>query len=77
MCYDVRMLAYMNAPCPTCGTARRVVNGSWLRQRRETAGLTLRACAEQFGVSAPYLSDIERNQRRCTVLLLDKYKKLL
>ncbi len=71
------MTAYLMEPCPTCGTARRVVNGSWLRHRRETVGLSLRACAVRFGVSAPYLSDIERNQRRCTVILLDKYKKLL
>lgn len=37
--------------------------GRAIREAREKAGLTLRKLAERIGVSAPYLSDVERGRR--------------
>ena len=39
-------------------------NGHKIRLAREIKGLTLMQLAEQVGMSAPYLSDIERGNRR-------------
>lgn len=40
-----------------------------MRHLRESAGLTLRAVAEEIGVSAPFLSDVEHNRRRTDKLV--------
>lgn len=37
--------------------------GLAIRAAREHLGLSLRACAKAAGISAPYLSDIERGRR--------------
>ena len=54
----------------------RTVNGLWLKQLREDAGLTQR----QFGIrvhkSSPYLSDIERNRRECPERIYEAYRNL-
>lgn len=49
--------------CPCCGGEKRSTNGAVLRWERERAGLSVREVARRMGVSAAYLSDIERNRR--------------
>lgn len=50
-------------PCRTCGQSWRVRDGGYLRILREESGLSLREVARRLKISAPYLSDIERNRR--------------
>ena len=54
----------------SCLIAKRMVweidhesTGRRARQAREKAGLSLREIARRMGVSAPYLSDLERGRR--------------
>lgn len=42
----------------------RYKNGLKIRAAREKAGMTLAQLAEKVGKSAPYLSDIEKGNRR-------------
>ena len=51
--------------CDHCNA--ETLDGANLRKRRLAAGITLREMGRQVGVSAVYLSDIERNQRRVKV----------
>lgn len=37
--------------------------GEFLQKKREERRITLRGMAEQLGISAPFLSDIEKNRR--------------
>jgi transcriptional regulator with XRE-family HTH domain len=67
---------FFDQPCPTCGTPRTVVNGLWLRERRIKAGYSLRDFAKRVGVSAPYISDIEHNRRRCLPAMRDAYENI-
>jgi predicted transcriptional regulator len=39
-------------------------NGQFARECREKAGLSLRALAKRMGISAPFLSDLERGNRQ-------------
>lgn len=48
--------------CEHCNGQR--VDGAVIRDARLKMGLTLRDVARELGVSTPYLSDIERNNRR-------------
>lgn len=57
-------VAYMN-PKPT-------TLGSEIRRLREQSGTTLRRFAQRVGVSAPHLSDVERDRRRPSKDLLKK-----
>ena len=50
------------AYCEHCNA--ETLDGANLRARRQKVGITLRSMATQLGVSAPYLSDIERGNRR-------------
>lgn len=63
-------------PCPKCGTPQKVLNGLWLRTRRERAGIGLREFARRLEISAPYLSDIERNYRACPEVISRAYDGL-
>lgn len=63
--------------CPHCGARRRIVNGAWLRWRRERAGVDQRSFAATLGVSGAYLSDIERNRRSCPPMILRAYTRQL
>ena len=63
-------------PCGHCGHEHAVVNGWWLRWIRERAGLTLRAWASRQGYSAPFISDVERNNRACPDCLELAYMKI-
>lgn len=65
--------------CPECAGVGEVfvVNHDALRQRREYRGVSLRKMADKLGVTPPYLSDIERGNRRCTEKIEKAYRKLL
>lgn len=67
---------FKHEACSKCGTPRSVLNGQWLRARRELAGVTLREMGRRLGFSAVYLSDIERNRRRCTPKVREAYEVL-
>ena len=51
--------------------------GEYLREQRDSAGLSLRQLAEQTGVSNPYLSQIERGLRRPSAEVLQQLAKAL
>jgi len=53
-----------------------MINGAWLRWKRERAGLDQRTFAASVGVSGPYLSDIERNRRAATPTIVAAYTEL-
>jgi len=67
---------FTRGACSRCGTPQAVLNGAWLRYRREAAGLTLREFATRRGVSAPYISDIEKNRRNCLPEMRAAYEAL-
>lgn len=60
--------------CPTCGTVREEIDGRSLRAAREVCRLSLRALARRVGLSATYLSQVERNQRHVTRKVLGLYR---
>ena len=53
--------------CPRCGGSGRILNpaatGALYRAARQKLGLSLRGVARKAGISAPYLSDLERGNR--------------
>lgn len=61
--------------CPTCGTARESIDGRSLRAAREVCEMSLRELARRIGLSATYLSQVERNQRHVTQKVLGLYKR--
>lgn len=67
---------YIKIPCNECGHQKRVINGVWLKDIRESAQLTQRQFGELFKVSSPYISDIERNRRECPDNILHGYLTL-
>lgn len=67
---------FTHASCPTCGSPRSVVNGAWLREQREAAGLSLRELGARLNFSAVYLSDVERGRRNCTPSIRANYEAL-
>ena len=52
-------------------------NGQKIRVARERKGLTLAQLAEQVGKTAPYISDIERGNRRGSYETLKRIAKVL
>jgi DNA-binding transcriptional regulator YiaG len=62
--------------CPHCRNKRRVINGAWLRWKREKAGIDQRTIANMLGFSGPYISDIERNRRECPASVIKLYRSL-
>lgn len=60
--------------CLHCGSEVAVVNGQWLREIRQAAGVTLREAARRFDRSAAYLSDVELGQRRATDAIVGAYQ---
>ncbi len=53
--------------CTFCGTSRiKVLDGSWLRDKRIQRGIGLCEMARNMGFSAAYLCDVEKNRRRVT-----------
>jgi hypothetical protein len=67
---------FVDMPCPRCGTPKSVVDGGWLRERRELAGVTLREMGRRLGFSAPYLSDVEWNRRNRLPAIVKAYEAL-
>lgn len=67
---------FKRMPCPTCGAPRSIVDGAWLRQRRNAAHFSLRDMGARLGLSIVYLSDIERNNRTCPRKVRDAYEAL-
>lgn len=51
--------------------------GSFIREQRERANLSLRRLAERAGVSNPYLSQIERGIRRPSAEILKRLSRAL
>jgi transcriptional regulator with XRE-family HTH domain len=54
-----------------------VKSGELMRQAREKANLSLRDVAERMGVSAPYLSDLERGRRNWTLVTARHFQTAL
>jgi len=52
-----------------------VLNGAWARYRRERKGVSLREVARRMELSAAYLSDLERNERRLSGEMLGRFLK--
>lgn len=67
---------FTTGECPTCGTPKSIINGKWLRQAREIAGLTLREMARRLEFSVAYLCDVEHNRRNCTPKIRAAYEAL-
>ena len=68
---------YAPHTCGHCGMTRKTLNGAWLRWKREAAGVGLRELARRSGLSAPFLSDVERNNRHATPRAEAAYSTLL
>jgi len=49
--------------CPRCGGSGKLPDSSWMRSTRLEKGLSLREVANEIGISASYLSDLERGRR--------------
>lgn len=67
-------------PCPHCLGKGYIINqstfGGELREKRIAAGISLRAMAERLDISAAYLSDLERGNRKWAPEFLKGYEKL-
>lgn len=65
-------------PCSHCSGLgfHDEVPGAQLRKLREKSGKPLRVLAKIAGVSVVYLSDVERDRRRCTERVLQLYETL-
>jgi len=50
--------------CPKCGGSGMIADPSEMRKLRVSSGLSLREVSNKMGVSAPYLSDLERGNRQ-------------
>jgi len=49
--------------------------GEWLRLQRQHVKVSLREMARKLGVSAPFLSDVERGNRNSSKDMRDKISK--
>lgn len=67
--------------CPRCGGIGRILvdveQGRLCRQKREQAGLTGREVAKRMGISAVYLSDLERGNRGWSWRRLQQFEAAL
>lgn len=67
--------------CPACGGSGRVLDpreiGAHMRNLREKSKRSLRTIAANMGLSAPYVSDLERGNRSFTEELIARYKEAL
>jgi len=68
---------YITVTCGHCEQTRQVPSGAWLRWDRERHGVGLREFARKAGFSAPFISDVERNNRLVTPRLEKAYATLL
>lgn len=63
--------------CGNCGGSGSVPDdnvGAGLREEREKAGVTMKDMAEALNISASYLTDLERDNRRWTNELMESYQ---
>lgn len=67
----------MSKPCPRCYGTGYLEDTSKFRLKREFAAITLRDMAKTLGVSAAYLSDMERGRRNFTPSMSEKFKNRL
>ena len=51
--------------------------GDAIRKHRKRQGITMEELAKKIGISQPYLSQIERGNKKCPIELLDKISKEL
>ena len=51
--------------------------GATARLEREKSNISLRNLAKEMGISAPYLSDLERGNRNWSVKIARRYEKAL
>ena len=68
---------HISHTCGHCGQKRMTLNGAWLRWYREKAGVGLRELARKCGLSAAYLSDIERCNRHASPRVESAYEEFL
>lgn len=54
-----------------------IATGALARRTRQTLDLSLREVARRMGVSAPFVSDLERGRRNWTLSLVTRYKNAL
>ena len=62
--------------CRVCGGRTEEIDGACLREARIEAGISLREMARRLKLSAPYLSDIERNHRAAPDRVVQRYEHL-
>lgn len=55
----------------------KVAFGTYVKERREKLGKTLRSFASEVGISPAYLSDIENGNRRAPEKFLEKFAQAL
>jgi hypothetical protein len=81
-CYDAyRFMDLPTEDCPHCaGTGKRIKQrgiGAKLRKEREKAKRSLRGVAEELGISAPYLLDMEMGRRNWSEARINQYQKAI
>ncbi len=62
--------------CTKCGAPTDVINGAWLREQRNRAGMSLRGLGAKIGFSTPFLSDVELGRRGCSQKVRKAYEAL-
>lgn len=62
--------------CPRCNGTGEVTNPGPMRRMRVKSGLSLRSVARQLGITAGYLSDLERGRRVWTVKLEKEFSEI-
>lgn len=69
---------FLSEPCDHCNATGMVerVNPKWLREMRQSAGISLRAMAKRLDISAPFLSDVELGRRNPNIAILKAYGAL-
>lgn len=71
-------LQYILVDCEFChgnGVVDRI-NPAWLIMKRKNAKRSLRSVADEIGVSAAYISDIEKGKRRGNHQIITFYENL-
>lgn len=64
-------------PCKSCSGTGRVAAPTPLRTLRLESGISLREASRRIGLSAPYISDLERGRRAWNADLEARYRKAL
>ena len=59
--------------CKKCGGTGELPESGRMREERERVGVSLREVARRMGISAPYLSDLERGRRGMNMGLYQRF----